>query len=157
MKRKRPREIEDSSDEEDEDPGLNESRSGGTSVVSQQDQEASSGVIKTLLGSAWCFVDQVKIICNAITKSTTENFVEQIKVWWSSKFHRSGLCSMWSQMFPARTTFYLVWVKDGMLRGILKLLRSILVKLQNTLQLKIISLEILLPQPRSRHNLHNKL
>lgn len=52
MKRKRPREIEDSSDEEDEDPGLNESRSGGTSVVSQQDQEASSGVIKTLLGSA---------------------------------------------------------------------------------------------------------
>lgn len=50
MKRKRPREIEDSSDEEDEDPGLNESRSGGTSVVSQQDQEEPElpGVIENV-------------------------------------------------------------------------------------------------------------
>ena len=43
MKRKRPRELEDSSDEEDEDPGsLTESHSGVTSACSQQDQEASS-------------------------------------------------------------------------------------------------------------------
>ena len=43
MKRKRLRELEDSSDEEDEDPGsLNESHSGATSAFSQQDQEASN-------------------------------------------------------------------------------------------------------------------
>ena len=41
MKRKRPCELEDSSDEEDEDPGVSESCSDGTSALSVQDQEAS--------------------------------------------------------------------------------------------------------------------
>ena len=49
MKRKRPRELDDSSDEDDEDPGLNESRIVG---VSQQDQEASklTGVYNNAAG-----------------------------------------------------------------------------------------------------------
>ena len=38
MKRKRPRELEDSSDEGDEDPGIDETYSDGTS----QELEASS-------------------------------------------------------------------------------------------------------------------
>ena len=52
MKRKRPRELDDSSDEDDEDPGLNESRIVRTSAVSQQDQEASklTGVYNNAAG-----------------------------------------------------------------------------------------------------------
>ena len=42
MKRKSPRELKESSDEEDIDPGADESCSDGTSTFSQQDREAST-------------------------------------------------------------------------------------------------------------------
>ena len=42
MKRRRPRELEESSDEEDRDPGEDESCSDGSSTFSQREQEASS-------------------------------------------------------------------------------------------------------------------
>lgn len=42
MKRKRSRELEDSSDEDDEDPGVDGTCSDGTSTLSLQDQEVSS-------------------------------------------------------------------------------------------------------------------